>query len=125
MGVVVGNRNPWLPSSVITWSPKNGMSWGVNSPVGYYQNIYNQPYYNAYNVNPYMFQPYMYQPNNYSNPQTNVNTPSQQPMIVQAATIDNNDVLTRNISENDWSNGIGGPEKYLSKSKKISDYTLK
>lgn len=118
-GVMFGRRNSWLPIGTVSWTPRNSFQTGIMSPWNYYGNIYNQPFRGNY-----------YQNNNcpHNNQQVTYqnNTPPQDAIvqIKNSNTVKVESAPVQNSANNDWSNGDGGPEKYLRNVKKISDYQI-
>ncbi len=131
IGVAVGPRSGWGPFGTATWGGRNrGMNYNIGMPM-YYNNIYNQPfgyggytYGNNYYNNVYNYtvtSPTVVQSNGADNNQNNsISTP-------QNSTSSTNSNTQTQIKANgtDWSDGVGGPEKYTTKTKKISDYQIK
>lgn len=129
IGVAVGPRSGWGPYGTATWGGRrSGMNYNMGMPMYYNNNMfnnssmYNNP--NAYYGNQYG--------NSYYNNVYNYVTPV--PAVVQSNAPANN-VQTSNSTHTpasnnnasqgtDWSDGVGGPERYTSKTKKISDYKV-
>lgn len=131
VGVAVGPRSGWGPYGAATWGGRRrGMNYSMGMPM-YYNN-------NMYYGNNNMYHPYGYYGNQYGNSYYNNVYHYVTPVapIVQSnaasSTVQNSDNVkniqnTNNTSKEsttDWSDGVGGPEKYTSKTKKIGDYKV-
>ena len=131
LGVAVGPRAGWGPYGSATWGGRRrGMNYNAGMPM-YYNNIYSHGSYgypqrhigNTYYNNVY----------NYHVPvdptvQTNGSTNNQavDNNAPQTLPVENKTNSSSNITKDgDWSDGVGGPERYTNKSKKIADYQPK